>query len=408
MKLKQIRVDGYKNLIDCEVNLGDFNVLVGPNNSGKSNLLEVMQLFAPILATKLEEIRTSKESIERGLSFSKCHLKSYLNRPLKIGVSFEMEIQQENWMVDYEVVVQFSKNEDLEFLKESLKAKEPSKRGPIKKYIERTSTKLKVAGKSHPISKHNSSLLTLQALYPDSKALPAELIKFMIAVMLVGFTKIYAISPDGMRNKVDKEKESSVFLGRTTSFDPLLVIDEIKEQTKYYSLFQETLCDILDLEDVNFEAKDIGSPSKTQKEAKKKRIRRFMIKRQGSDYADLEEFSDGTFVVVAILSSVFSPKFANSILCIEELENCLHPAAIEKLLRFLQDNADKWPVLITTHSPYVLNGVNPEDVNVAVVNETGATHFEKIKNTRELRDYLNKGLMSFGDLLVDNYKRFRE
>ena len=39
MKLKQIRVDGYKNLINCEVNLGDFNVLVGPNNSGKSQSL---------------------------------------------------------------------------------------------------------------------------------------------------------------------------------------------------------------------------------------------------------------------------------------------------------------------------------------------------------------------------------
>ncbi len=52
--------------------------------------------------------------------------------------------------------------------------------------------------------------------------------------------------------------------------------------------------------------------------------------------------------------------------------------------------------------------LKPEDVNIAVVDDNGATHFEKIKNNRELRDYLNKGLMSFGDLLVDNYKRFRE
>jgi len=93
---------------------------------------------------------------------------------------------------------------------------------------------------------------------------------------------------------------------------------------------------------------------------------------------------------------------------LEELENCLHPAAIEKLLRFLQDNADKWPVLITTHSSYLLNGVNPEDVNVAVVDETGAAHFEKVKNSRQLRDYLNKGLMSFGELLVKDFEGFRE
>lgn len=45
MKLKQIRVDGYKNLINCVVDLGDFNVLVGANNSGKSNLLEALHVL---------------------------------------------------------------------------------------------------------------------------------------------------------------------------------------------------------------------------------------------------------------------------------------------------------------------------------------------------------------------------
>ena len=64
--------------------------------------------------------------------------------------------------------------------------------------------------------------------------------------------------------------------------------------------------------------------------------------------------------------------------------------------------------MITTHSPYLLNGVNPEDVNVAVVDNTGAAHFEKVKNSKQLRDYLNKGLMSFGELLVRDYEGFRE
>ena len=44
MKLKEIRVDGYKNLINCRIPLGDFNVLVGPNNSGKTNLLETISI----------------------------------------------------------------------------------------------------------------------------------------------------------------------------------------------------------------------------------------------------------------------------------------------------------------------------------------------------------------------------
>lgn len=122
----------------------------------------------------------------------------------------------------------------------------------------------------------------------------------------------------------------------------------------------------------------------------------------------IDEYSDGTLVIAAILAALCSKKRSGPVLCLEELETCLHPAALEKLLRFLQDHSHKWPVLITTHSPYILNGVNPEDVNVAVVDKTGATHFEKVKNSPQLRDYLNKGLMSFGDLLTDDFAEFRE
>ena len=81
MKLKQIRVDGYKNLVNCEVNLGDFNVLVGPNNSGKSNLLEAVQILWPLCFSD-EKLR---KQIFEGLTprltadSSICHLKKRIS-----------------------------------------------------------------------------------------------------------------------------------------------------------------------------------------------------------------------------------------------------------------------------------------------------------------------------------------
>jgi predicted ATPase len=150
------------------------------------------------------------------------------------------------------------------------------------------------------------------------------------------------------------------------------------------------------LDDIHFEA------SYTKKG--RKRVRSFAIKTQGSDYADATEYSDGTLAVAAILAALFSKKRDGPILFVEELENCLHPAALERLVRFLQDHAHKWPVLITTHSSYLLNCVNPVDVNVAIVEETGAAHFEKVRDTKQLRDYLKSGFMSFGDMLPSNFE----
>ena len=50
MKITSIKVKGYKNLLDCTYNIGDFNVLIGANNTGKSNLLEVFSFLDDIIS----------------------------------------------------------------------------------------------------------------------------------------------------------------------------------------------------------------------------------------------------------------------------------------------------------------------------------------------------------------------
>src|SRR5438445_9762031 len=47
--LKHLKIENYKSLVDVELSLAKFNVLVGPNNSGKSNVMEaVMFLFSAL------------------------------------------------------------------------------------------------------------------------------------------------------------------------------------------------------------------------------------------------------------------------------------------------------------------------------------------------------------------------
>ena len=415
MKLKQIRVDGYKNLIDCEVNLGDFNVIVGPNNSGKSNFLEIFW-FLRGLCFGNDAIR---EALLKGLitktrfSNPTCHLEEHKNKSITIGINFEMTIKQKEWDVDYEIKVKCSRKEKDKrgILEERLSAKIIGKKGPRTEYILRNEKELIVYTNGtkkapHPISTLNVSLQAIRSLYPDNEGLAPEFKHFYIAISQIAGMRTFALSPQGLREKYDEDKGIKGI--RISSFDLLLILDKIKEKPDNLKLFKETMCDILDLEGVHFYVEEIKvSPGKKGEEISKQ-SRELFIKGRGDEWSWLEEYSDGTFVIAAILASLFSEDDRGPILCLEELENCLHPAAIEKLLSFLQDNAEKWPVLITTHSSYLLNGVKPEDVNVAVVDETGATHFEKVKNSRRLREYLNKGLMSFGDLPADNYERFRE
>lgn len=413
MKLKQIRVDGYKNLINCVVDLGDFNVLVGPNNSGKSNLLEVLQMLWGVCfgSDKTRGYIIEGMPTPGRISSWVCHLDEYSDKPLRLGVQFEEVIGGENWKVDYDFAIENGdpKKGGGGFLHEGLKAKVVSKPGPMTTYLERNGKLLKILGKQKSISLHNSSFNAIASLYPDYKGLPKEMGAFIEGVRCLGGTKVLALWPDGLRKSISVE-EKKVSNIRVTSFDPLIMMDEIKESSEEeYELFRETVGDILDLDNISFFAGILGGDAEGSEEQGGKRFRLCQVQRAGSKPADVQEFSDGTFAVIGVVAAFLAHDKWRPAFCLEEPENCLHPAALEKLLRFLQDNSDRWPVLITTHSPYLLNGVNPEDVRVAVVDDkTGAVHFEKVKNSGELRKYLNKGLMSFGELLANNYDRFRE
>ena len=329
MKLKQIRVDGYKNLINCVLDLGDFNVLVGPNNSGKSNLLEAIQMLWPICFGD-EKLR---EKIFKGLTpssrfgFSMSHLNKYANKPITIGVCFEVQVEGNLWVADYEVKVQcaYEKKDNRGFIHETLKAKRPNRPGPAIEYISRDEEKFKVHGATYEISKSNPSLQAVRSIYPDFKGLPTEFLAFYTAIGLIGLTRIFAFSPKGLRNDIGSENDiESTACTCVSSFDLTLLADKIKEEGKLYNLFVQSLCHILDLEQVELEVEDV-KPGKEKGKDVSKRMRFFFMQRCGDCYALINEYSDGTLVVVGILEALFCEESRGIILCIEELENCLHP-----------------------------------------------------------------------------------
>ncbi|HPO09482.1 MAG TPA: AAA family ATPase, partial [bacterium] len=57
--LKRIRIQGYKSIRDLDIKLTGLSVLFGPNASGKSNLLDALQLLSRIATS-----RTLKEAFE--------------------------------------------------------------------------------------------------------------------------------------------------------------------------------------------------------------------------------------------------------------------------------------------------------------------------------------------------------
>jgi predicted ATPase len=84
---------------------------------------------------------------------------------------------------------------------------------------------------------------------------------------------------------------------------------------------------------------------------------------------DAASMSDGTLRVLAALTAVFQnvpPYGYPSVVGIEEPESALHPAAIRALVAALDEATLRMQVLLTTHSPDLLDveEVKPENVRV--------------------------------------------
>lgn len=73
-----------------------------------------------------------------------------------------------------------------------------------------------------------------------------------------------------------------------------------------------------------------------------------------------EEISDGTIRALAMLVACYDPR--NTALLLEEPENSLHPWIIKEIMEHLRRLSVKKMVVVTSHSPVVLNMLSPREV----------------------------------------------
>lgn len=96
--------------------------------------------------------------------------------------------------------------------------------------------------------------------------------------------------------------------------------------------------------------------------------------------------SEGTRRITAILALLVCDP-PPTLLCIEEIENGLDPWTVKAILRHLQGAASRGTqVLLTTHSPWVLDDV-PMDSILLVRRRGGDTQYEHFASLAEVREF---------------------
>ncbi len=104
------------------------------------------------------------------------------------------------------------------------------------------------------------------------------------------------------------------------------------------------------------------------------------------------QLSEGTFKTLALLFHVITED--STALMIEEPEVCVHHGLLSSILELIKTYSERKQMIISTHSDYVLDHVQPENVfSVSINKSTGtvARHMPKTMNRKEfsaLKEYL--------------------
>lgn len=371
--LKRVVLKNYKSIAECSVQLGPLNFLVGPNGSGKSNFLDALRFVTESLNTSLDHALRERGGIGEVRRRSSGH-------PTHFGIRLEFvlpnqycghyafrigalpkggfEVQQEQCSIYGSTVL------DTQFYK--------VENGKL------------IESHSKVVPSVASDRLYLVAV----SGLP-EFRPLYDALSRMGF---YNLNPDEIR---DLQTTDAGEVLRRDGGNLASVLNVLKKENR------EARDRV-----VEFLSKVVpGVQDVSVKHVQKKETIEFRQK-IGSNEAPwrffAENMSDGTLRALGVLTALFQSANAGSkrvpLVGIEEPEAAVHPGAAGVLRDALRVAADNMQVLVTSHSPDLLDDKDvSDDWILAVVNENGETKIGPVNE--EDRSLMRDRLFTAGELL---------
>jgi len=111
--------------------------------------------------------------------------------------------------------------------------------------------------------------------------------------------------------------------------------------------------------------------------------------------------SDGTLKMLAYLTVLYDPE-PPQLVGIEEPENHLHPRLLPELAEECRQASALTQLMVTTHSPFFVNGLKPEEVWVLYRDENGYTQAQRTDEMAGIKPFMEEGAL-LGDLWMEGF-----
>lgn len=361
MEIKKISISGFCNIQQFDIELTNFNALVAPNNYGKSNVLEAIR-FAFSFITSSEEERSSLMSDQAFIPINNT----------TSGTPFGFGIILDDGEVSYSYAFSFewAKNNGEEgtyIATESLTEQSKDYRRPhtlIKRtkddggfYVSSTSARCNKEARTGHRQLVIDTLSSIDSLFYYRIVRKLKTLGLNM-VGISGFDKqelcrfIYTL-------RETEPMKYSLFEDAVTH-----IVPNIKRITPICSQLGLTDADVpFRIEDAIYDMR-INEKSNNQD-------------------ISISRLSSGSRRIITIIAEIMKAEMnGSSLICIEELENSVHPKLLENMILLVQSFAEGITLLTTSHSPYLVRYLKSRQLTFGLPTTDGVASFHRLKPSK--------------------------
>lgn len=413
LDIERIKIKGFKNIDEIELHLKKIIGLLSINSFGKSNFLNGID-FGIKFISESEKVRKTMMSWKGGLPLNK----SIKNKDFKFEIEFSTKIEKESYNVIYGYSFNWSTNEEKpsKIKDEYLKIK---KVGDTQKYTSYIKRELKEAYYKTSITGgcDKSIMIDKQELVIN-KLKSYDNLFYMNIIKIINNINIYIDRHFDSNDNYDL----SPFAMKKDSNSALLhennvprVLQEIKDKNpNQYERLINTFKDLFPfIDDIDVKTYKMESEYVVKGESldgtepfelTDKQSFLFVKDKNLSQIIPFQLMSDGAKRVLMILTYLTVADINEfPLIAIEEPENSIHPRLLQKYLISLDSFLENSKIIITSHSPNLINYINPKNLYLGMPNDKGLAYFSKIRESaiNKLMNTANVLNMLVGDYLFD-------
>ena len=416
MILKSITVGNYKNIGLTTIDLNGLVSLVSPNNYGKSNLLDAID-FGFNFINESPKARSLMMKSQKSIPLTY----RLANEPFVFSLTYENPKSVDYRFVKYGFKFDWIKDDNTGavIIDETLEIR-ASESVRYTSYIKRPEEKYRSTKNTQSFRKLklSSNVLAIDILQGIDSIDIGEVVNI---IKKLSYNKFDEIELEQLYKPSIIEINSPRKDNLTDAADIPTALYKLKEKyPEEYNLFLESVYDlfpefqlveispyVLNQEEHDFIRKlevvvedHENVPYHVRDDLYRLNIKSLYLNQP----LNIEYMSIGTQRIIWLLANaIFCRCFNINLLSIDEVEASIHPKLIKALLEALDNILEDSSVLLTSHSPFLIQYLKPESIYIGVPNDDGIAQFKKINpsKTKKLIQQARSLDVSIGEYLFE-------